>query len=116
MLRKDQLADVRDAQARSLRAALMIAGVTGTQLAEMIGVAQSTVYTWTSARSSPSMAQGRAIADALGMTLDEVFSSGASKPPTRSELEELSRAIERLAVLDPEERIAMLRSLANSGD
>ena len=116
MSRFDELTQIREAQARSLRAAMSIAGITGAELARELHVSQSTVYTWTAARSSPSAAQARAISDALGMTIDEAFSAGAPAPSSAGELSELARAIERLSEMEPERRMSALREFGLDGE
>ncbi len=69
---KDEL-EIIESFSRSLKAAIERSGMTQKELSRKLGLSQTTINGWCNARSSMNLASAISIADALGMTVDEVF-------------------------------------------
>lgn len=65
------------ARVRHLRRVL---GLTRQSLADMLGVSTQTVGNWERGRCEPSVSQGRALAAALGVTLDALLATTDGEP------------------------------------
>lgn len=97
----------------NLRIALRKRGMSQSELARRLEVTRTTVSNWCSGQRTPSLANMRAIARALDMSIAEILGQEIILAETKEERD----VIEMLRELPPETRthlISVLRSLAET--